>query len=187
MADKTPLRRASDHAREHPTEDHHPGRRRTDHLPWWVGSAWRNLIPIVALALATYAVAGLQSDVDQQRTGRRVAINVLCGFGNGTAAAGRETLRGGLPGDKVQKTDTGAIFSLDPGRLNRFLQAHGYGTPQEQIVRSNAAAVAYTRNLSKQVLIEAGVKGDKVVQPDGTLDCQALRKAASAVKTPDDQ
>lgn len=160
--------------------DNNPGRRAGDHFPWWVGAAWRNLVPIIALALATYAVTGLQSDVDQQRIGRRVAIDVLCGYANGTAAAGRATLRGGLPGDKLKKTPDGALTDLTPGEFNRFLQAHGYGTTQEQIARSNAGATAYTQNLSQQVVKEAGVKGDDVVNPDGTLNCDALRKAAAA-------
>jgi hypothetical protein len=87
-------------ARRHYSDDFHPNRRAGDHWPWWVMTIWRNLVPLIALGFAVYAVANLQTDVDRQKEGRRVAVDVLCGGVQGVSEAGAEVLRGDLPGQR---------------------------------------------------------------------------------------
>lgn len=61
---------------------------------WHGERVWQDIVPLVALILATWAVAGTQSDLERQREGRVVALDVLCGFANGVSEAGREVILG---------------------------------------------------------------------------------------------
>lgn len=82
----------------HPRERERSGDFRQLSLLGKAGWIWRNGIPLLALGLAALAVTGTQSDVDRQREGREVAVDVLCGGLSGVADAGKRTLEGRLPG-----------------------------------------------------------------------------------------
>jgi hypothetical protein len=123
---------------------------------WYGERVWQDLIPLVALVLAAIAVFGTQSDVERQREGRGIAINVLCGVSNGIVDAGREILTDTLPGTEH------------------------YQRPHSALEKSRAQAYAdsYARVISFSVAQQAGVQAEGVLRHDGTIDCDALSRAA---------
>lgn len=73
-------------------------RRKRDKLIGKIEWVWQNGLPLVAIIIAAIAVQGNTSDIQRQKEGRAVAVDVLCGFGNGVATAGRKALSGELAG-----------------------------------------------------------------------------------------
>lgn len=132
-------------------EEKNPRARKSD-TGWryWGGWLYRHLVPAIAIVVAAIAVGRTQSDVDRQREGRAVAIDVLCGFGNGVAEAGRKALSGELAGQ-------------NPSR----------GLPQK-------AQTDYVRTITSSLLAESGFDDVKLIRSDGQLNCDALRIAAKA-------
>jgi hypothetical protein len=122
----------------------------------------------------------------RQQEGRKVAIEVLCGFASAVSDAGRKTIAGSVafPGhtkrdaDRIVLDKHGRIIGLVSGRFGRFLEAHGYPLAPQRLTGSRRAAEAYTRNLSIAVAEETRVKG--LVRADGTLDCARLQKVSHA-------
>jgi hypothetical protein len=86
----------------------------------------------------------------RQSEGRSIAIDVLCGFGNGVAEAGRKALAGELQG-----------------------QDSGRGLPPE-------AQRDYVATITSTLLAEAGIRAQGVLEPNGEVDCGRLRVAAKA-------
>jgi hypothetical protein len=86
----------------------------------------------------------------RQAEGRAVAIDVLCGFGNGVAEAGRKALAGELVG-----------------------QHSANGLPAE-------SQRDYVATITSTLLAEAGISARDVVQVNGTINCPKLRVAARA-------
>jgi hypothetical protein len=134
---------------------------------WRVDWAWRRLVPLIALALACYAVVGLSGKVDKttdalqrQKDGRRVALEVICGSIKGVEDAGRRILTGTLP----------PPASMPPPRSAR-----------ERRLASQYAE-AYSRVISESVLAQAGAKATGVLKADGSLDCDALKRATSVAQ-----
>jgi hypothetical protein len=124
--------------------------------------------------------------LQRQQEGRKVAIEVLCGFASAVSDAGRKTIAGSvaLPGqtkrdaDRIVLDKHGRVIGVVSGRFARFLEAHGYPLAPQRLTGSKRAAEAYTRNLSNAVAEETHVKG--LVKPDGTLDCARLQKVSRA-------
>lgn len=155
-------------------EDFHPGRRAEDQgwVPLWMRNLWRNTVPVVALGLAVWAVFGTQRDVidakqlaEAQVEGRAVAIDVLCGFGNGVEAAGKATL----------------TAPIQPKEFRLALERLGLPGGKVRRQAQLAAAEAYARSISESVANQVGPKAAaKVIKRDGSLNCPALRKAARA-------
>lgn len=158
----------------------HPGERRgeiggarrpKDHEPRWRHATWkldwivRRIVPFVALALAAFAVFGVQSKVDStqaqveaQKVGRQVAREVLCGGLYGVEEAGRLILLGELPPP-----------APSPPQLSA----------SELKLRENYAK-AYSLVVSRRVLEQAGLQAKGILRDDGTIDCDALNKIAVA-------
>jgi hypothetical protein len=86
----------------------------------------------------------------RQAEGRAVAIDVLCGFGNGVAEAGRKALAGELVG-----------------------QHPANGLPPE-------AQRDYVATITSTLLAEAGIRAQGVLEPNGEVNCARLRVAAKA-------
>lgn len=148
----------------------HHQRRRGDR-PWggwqlWAWRAervWQDVVPLIALGLAFYAVLHVESKATrnrqflvQQAQGRKVAIDVLCGGVLGVERAGILTLQGKL---------------LDTRRLGM--------TGQERRLRERAS-LSYAKIISRAVVRQAGIGSHAVLRPDGTLDCAKLRVAAKS-------
>jgi hypothetical protein len=122
----------------------------------------------------------------RQQEGRKVAIEVLCGFASAVSDAGRKTIAGSvaLPGrtkrdaDRIVLDKHGRVIGVVSGRFARFLEAHGYPLAPQRFTGSRRAAEAYTRNLSTAVAAETHATG--LVRPDGTLDCARLQKVSHA-------
>src|SRR4051794_8741858 len=126
-------------------EEHNPRARASDKgWRYKLGWVYRNTLPLVCLAIAFWALGRTQSDVERQREGRAVAIDVLCGFGNGVAEAGRKALAGELVGQQ-------------PGRG-----------------LSKASQSDYIQTITSTLLAEAGIQGRDVIRPDGEVDCARL-------------
>lgn len=154
-----------DRARDRdPSRGEHPRRRATDRAPGWLVGLWRNFVPLIALGLAAYAVAGIQTDVDVQRQGRGVAIDILCGFGNGVEAAGKATI----------------TTPVQPPEFRRNLEKLGLPPEAERQANAKVAGEAYARLISQNVADQAGAAAVDVVNKDGSLNCDALSKAARA-------
>lgn len=128
------------------------------------------LVTLLALAGASYYIGSrvANSAIDahdakvaatRQQEGRAIAIDVLCGFGNGVASAGRNVIRGHRANGQPIP---GVHFSR-----------------REQKVR-DAAAADYGGFIVQTVQGQAGVRSHDVVKADGTLDCAKLRLAARA-------
>jgi hypothetical protein len=148
----TDRRRASEFGPEN-----HPKRREGDTRRGKLRAFWRDVAPLVAVVVAGVAVfaAGFsvlntQSDVERQKEGRAIAVDVLCGFGNGVAEAGRKALAGELAG-----------------------QRGGRGLPA-------SAQRDYVQTITSTLLAEAGINARDVIRPDGQVDCSRLRRAARA-------
>lgn len=139
---------------------------------------WRDLMPLLALLLAFYAVLGSENKADRaelkataaqqaaasQREGRQIAIAVLCGFGNGVEAAGKASI----------------AQPILPGRFRRNLEKLGLPPERLRAERARKAGEAYARSISESVAEQASVKAEKVIQPDGSMDCNALQDVARA-------
>ena len=143
---------------QHWDEEHHPRQRASDQgTRYWAGWLYRHLVPAIAIAVAALALGQTQGKIDRQIEGRRIAVDVLCGFGNGVATAGRNVIRGRRADGKPIP---GVAFS-----------------PREQKIR-DAAANDYGAFIVTSVQEQAGVTSVDVIRPDGTLDCPALRRSA---------
>lgn len=129
---------------------------------------WRDLVPVIAVAMAGYAVVGVEGKADRaqdtairQQEGRRVAVDVLCGGIVGVENAGRLTLLNQLPG-------------VPAARM-----------PSREVRLRETAARAYTILISEAVIEQAGVKdASSVLRPDGSIDCEGLKRAARATTGP---
>ena len=142
---------------------------------------WRDFVPLVALIIAAFAVIGLEDKVDQQavdsrvakaeartakqlaetqQDGRRVALGVTCGALRGVEDAGRLVLTNKLPGTE------------------RFVPP---SSSREQRVR-RIFARAYNKVITDRIVQEAGVAGEKVIEPNGSVNCERLREVAAAPK-----
>jgi hypothetical protein len=135
------------------------------------------IIAVIALSGALHKAASAERQVDVQRAevagqlagqqaGRAIAIQAICGFGNGIAEAGRVTIAGGM---------------IQPAQFRRNLER--LGLPPERVRRraAQASAEAYAVRIRQSVVQATGLRG--LVRDDGTLNCAALRTAARANTT----
>lgn len=144
---------------------------------------WRDFVPLLAIAVAAFAVFGVEGKVDDatvnakvakveattakrvaaaQKDGRRVAVGITCGALMGVEDAGRLVLTDRLPGTE------------------RFRRP---SSPGEKRVR-RAYAKAYNRVISERIRAEAGVAAAGIVGADGSVDCDALRLASATAPPP---
>jgi hypothetical protein len=133
---------------------------------------WRDFVPLAALMIAAFAVLGVERKVDQatvnatvakrlaqtQGEGRRVALGVTCGALRGVEDAGRLVLTQRLPGTR----------GLYP-----------QSSPRER-VRMAQIARAYNQVITDRIVEEAGVAGERVIEPNGSVNCARLRDLARA-------
>lgn len=141
-----------------------PHRRRDDGL---IRRIWRDAAPLFALAVATYAVFHVENKVDAQVQGRRAAIAVLCGFGNGVEEAGRAALSA----------------DVQPVKFRKALERLGLPATAVRRKGQKLAGEAYARALSKAVVEQAGADARKVIKRDGSLDCARLQSVAKTIPT----
>jgi hypothetical protein len=120
---------------------------------------WLATCLTIGVVLAGFTVLWTSAAVDshdaktaatRQTEGRAVAIDVLCGFGNGVAEAGRKALAGELVG-----------------------QHQANGLPPE-------AQRDYVATITSTLLAEAGISAQGVLEPNGEVNCARLRVAAKA-------
>lgn len=125
---------------------------------WHGERVWQDLVPLIALILAAVAVFGQESDLERQREGRSIAIEVLCGSTSGVQKAGELILKDELPNtERYRRPKTDADRE-----------------------RADAYARSYVRLISNEVLKVAGVEGKDVLDPDGSINCDRLKAAARA-------
>lgn len=146
-------------------------RRRSDRLSFF--AIWDKIVLLAAVGLATWAVFSVQGKADkaevaadktsaaveQQKQGRRVALDILCGGLFGVENAGRLTILDKLPRPAPQR---------------------GHQTSAEMRSRLRYAQ-AYAQVISEAVIVQAGVDVKNVLRRDGTIDCDRLKAAARAV------
>jgi hypothetical protein len=120
---------------------------------------WLATCLVIGALLAVFTILWTSSAVDshdaktaatRQAEGRSIAIDVLCGFGNGVAEAGRKALAGELQG-----------------------QDSARGLPPD-------AQRDYVATITSTLLAEAGIRAQGVLEPNGEVNCLRLRVAAKA-------
>jgi hypothetical protein len=142
---------------------------------------WRDLVPAICLILLGVYYIGLVDKVDRnavnarvakseaatakklaetQSEGRRIALGVTCGALRGVEDAGRLVLTQRLPGTE------------------RFVPP---SSKREQRIRA-VFARAYNRVITDRIVQEAGVAGEEVIEPNGSVNCDRLREVARAPK-----
>lgn len=145
--------------------------------------AYRDLTPMIAVALASVAVIGQSRELDDLQRARAITLPITCAASGATTEAVRAAVFAGsvLPGDRVvgldgKKPDVpSGRFAVVSGELSRFLEAHGYPGPVERVALARAGAVAFALRNAEAIRREAGVV-QGVVKSDGSLDCERLRE-----------
>jgi hypothetical protein len=80
----------------------------------------------------------------RQQEGRKVAIEVLCGFASAVSDAGRKTIAGSVALPRPHEAGRGPdrarqarpVIGLVSGRFGRFLEAHGYPLAPQRLTGS---------------------------------------------------
>jgi hypothetical protein len=143
---------------------------------------WRDFMPLLGVLIAAYAVFGFEGKVDQaavdariakssasnQAEGRRIAIAVLCGFGNGVELAGKASIS----------------TPVQPPRFRRNLEKLGLPSARLRAPAARKAGEAYARAISESVVEQAGADAKTVIKPDGSLNCSALQGVANTAPLP---
>jgi hypothetical protein len=144
-----------------------PGRRRGDQgllkrlsrsLP---ERAYRDVWLILITGLVAWSLIGIQNTVNDQRDGRKYAVNVVCGATSAVIDAGRATITGG---------------GVGPPEFVRNLEALGYPPKRVREAQAQKAAEQYAELIARRVERVAGARD--VVKPNGTLDCVRLTELA---------
>lgn len=134
----------------------------------WYRDLWLLLLTIVLVGLSLNAsgdAGEALSKAERQQEGRAVAVDVVCGGLSAVIESGRAAFTAG-----------GQL----PPRLTDFLERHGYPPAAVREAAARKAAVDYAEGIAKAVERESGLSG--LVRRDGSLNCQALRKAAAATR-----
>jgi hypothetical protein len=143
----------------------HPSERATDNGLWCRFKAIRRDLWMLAITgLVLYALANFSTEQERQRQGRSIAIDVNCAAINGVEDAGRAILLQELP---------------LPANIKRLLPP---ATKQDKAIRE-AFATAYNRVITERIANIAKADVKNVVNPDGSIDCNKLKKAALSLKS----
>lgn len=105
--------------------------------------------------------------VDQQRNGRAVAIDALCGAVSGIVEAGRSTIVSGAAQDT---------------KFTRRLEQLGYPRVAVRQAQAQVAAKGYARLITDAV--ERTTGSTHLARDDGTLDCSRIKSAAAVGHAP---
>lgn len=138
---------------------------------WWravIRDNWYRDVWLLVVTLGVYvALNGSESDLQRQREGRAVAIEVTCTFSNAVARAGQATITGGV--------------TIKPREFERALERMGLPPRKQRETNARNAARAYAAAISASVEQETGIKG--LVAGDGTIRCDRLKAVAAATPT----
>lgn len=151
--------------------------------------AWREFVLYVAAGLAIYAAIAAADAVSQASRGRAVALGVTCAAQSAVIDAGRAIITGGTGSERQAEQAVAAArtpaqrraaeAALERARaFGRGLERLGYPSRAQREANAKAAAAAYGRTIASKIERESGVKG--ITRPDGTLDCDALKRASGA-------
>lgn len=148
-------------------DDHHRTGWRSVLRENWYRDIW--LVVISALLLLGYigqnnVLDDVQRVQEEQREGRRAAIQVTCAATSAVIDAGRATITGGAE-------------SLDP-EFAKNLEALGYPPINVRRDQARKAARLYAKAIADKVEAATGVEG-VVHEKDGTLDCDLLLQLAN--------
>lgn len=149
--------------------DRTPGRRRSDlerhRLIRWRENWYRDVWLLLTTALVAWALLGQNNvldDVrrvqDEQREGRRAAVQVTCAATSAVIDAGRATIIGGAQ-------------NLDP-EFTASLERLGYPPVEVRQAQAQKAAKAYAKAIANRVETATGFTG--IVNENGTLNCAKL-------------
>jgi hypothetical protein len=135
------------------------------------GRYGQNLTAALAVALAAWAVIGLNKEQKEQREGRAIAIAVTCSATSAVIDAGRATITGQISASAVTP------------RLARSLERLGYPPKEVREREARKAAAAYGRFIARRVEAAArtaGLDGESnaLVTESGQLDCRKVGKAS---------
>lgn len=143
------------------------GRRRDDRKwPRHLRDLW--MLAITGLVVLALSHAGDALNNVQQ--GRRVANGVNCAILSAISEAGRQVI-----GQGASQPET---------PLTRFLERHGYPPARVRARQAQMAADAYVSSISQRIEMEVGHKGDQLVRPDGTINCDRLASIAAIPHQP---
>lgn len=139
------------------------GRRVSDNerrIPQLLRDFWLFVITaivLLALSNASDAVTGVQQ-------GRQTSLRVTCAVQSAVAQAGRQVIAGSnVP---------------PPAAEEKALEAFGFPPFKERHKQAQHAADLYVSGISASIDKQIGHKGDGLVNPDGTINCQRLAQLA---------
>jgi hypothetical protein len=128
----------------------------------WYRDVWLLLITVLVL-LAVGRTYGLVNDIQE---GRRVGTNVTCSATSAIIDAGRDTLKNSA--------------TIKPTEFEQNLVNLGLPRKEARTKAADEAAKRYGQSIASAVAKQTG--RDDIVRPDGSLDCAALKRAASVDK-----
>lgn len=126
----------------------------------WYRDFW-NVITTVVVAVA---LINADNAIDQQKAGRKAAVQVTCGALSAVIEAGRATITGS--------------GEIQPPEFAKALERLGYPPKKVRRAAAEEAADQYRRLIASTIEKQAHVKD--IVREDGTLDCSKLRALARA-------
>jgi hypothetical protein len=124
-------------------------------------NAYRDVWLLLVSGLMVWALLDIRGVVNDQREGRRYAVNVVCGATSAVIDAGRATITGG---------------GVGPPEFVRNLERLGYPPRRVREAQAQKAAAQYADLIARRVEKVAGATD--VVRRDGTLDCALLTERA---------
>lgn len=121
---------------------------------------WYRDVILIALAVLWVVLAiDLSATNKHVQAGRRFAISVTCAVESAVGEAGREVI-------------AGSAAPVGPPRFLRNLERLGY-RPPPLAVREHAAS-AYVASIALAIERQVGVRGRRLIRPDGSLNCPVL-------------
>lgn len=123
------------------------------------------VLAAIGVKSASHAGGQAKSAVQKIEVGRRAGTKVTCAISTAVIRAGRALI------------EESARQPL-PVTLEAFLLPHGYPARKQREAGAEILGQVYTQRISQGIVAAVGVKGVKVLNHDGTVNCERLRKLA---------
>lgn len=127
----------------------------------WYRDLWLFAITI----LVVVALGSIHEQTDEIQQGRRNTSGISCAVSAAVVKAGRLII--------VSSSEQGL-----PPRLEMFLEEHGLPSKAVREKAARGAANSYTAGINAEIVKVSGVDAKRVLNQDGTLNCDKLRELA---------
>lgn len=134
--------------------------------PKWLRENWyRDLWLFLVTVLVVVALSSIHAQTNEIQAGRRNTSGISCAVSAAVVKAGRVII--------VSSSEQGL-----PPRLEMFLEEHGLPPKAVRDKAAQQSAKSYTAGINAEIVKVSGVDAQKVLNPDGTLNCNKLRELA---------